>query len=160
MGKTTTTKKSGSFAGTVLLTALLAGTLDMLGAIINYMINGGKNPAVIFQYIASAVFGKAAFDGSTSMMIAGLVFHYIIALMFTLFFFLLYPKAKLLSANSFVTAILYGIFVWAVMTLIVLPLTKLAPVPFDAQKAAIAALILILCIGLPVVICTKKYYRK
>jgi hypothetical protein len=160
MEKTTTTRKSGSFISTLLITALIAGTLDMLGAIANYMINGGKNPTVIFQYIASAVFGKTAYDGSISMMAAGLLFHYIIAFIFTLFFFFLFPKLKLLSANSFLIAIPYGIFVWAVMNLIVLRLTRLAPVPFDLQKAAIAALILILCIGLPVVIGAKKYYRK
>ena len=61
----------------VLITALIAGTLDMTGATISYMINGGNGPTAIFQYIASAIFGKAAYDGTVSMMIAGLFFHYV-----------------------------------------------------------------------------------
>ncbi|CAN5486850.1 hypothetical protein BH10BAC2_BH10BAC2_11660 [soil metagenome] len=148
-----------SFINAVILTGLTAGTLDIIGAIINFMANGGKDPLVIFKYIGSAVFGKTAFDGSASMIIAGLGFHYLIAFVFTMFFFLIYPKVKLLSANSFIVAIFYGIFVWAAMNLIVLPLTKLSPIPFDMSKAGIAAVILIICIGWPVVTGAKKYYR-
>ena len=76
------------------------------------------------------------------------------------FFFLLYPKVKLLPGNSFITAIFYGIFVWAVMNLLVLPLTKLDPITFDIKKASVAALILIFCIGLPITLRAKKYYSR
>jgi hypothetical protein len=161
MEKTTARKSSASFIGAVILTALIAGVLDMLGAIISYTAAGGKKPIVIFQYITSAIFGKSAFDGSTSMMIAGLLFHFVIAFIFTLFFFLIFPKIKLLQGNTLLAAIVYGIFVWAVMNKIVIPyFTKLDPVIFDLKKASIAAFILIVCIGLPVVIAVKKYYRE
>ena len=76
--------KQSSFIKAVLITAIIAGTLDIIGAIISYTANGGKKPTVIFQYIASAVFGKSAFDGSVTMMSAGLLFHYLIAFLFTL----------------------------------------------------------------------------
>jgi hypothetical protein len=152
--------KQSSFIKAVLITAIIAGTLDIIGAIISYTANGGKKPTVIFQYIASAVFGKSAFDGSVTMMSAGLLFHYLIAFLFTLFFFLIFPKVKLQSVNSILLAIVYGIFVWAVMNRIVIPMTKLDPVSFDITKASIAAFILIVCIGLPLVISAKKYYRK
>jgi hypothetical protein len=47
-----------------------------------------------------------------------------------------------------------------VMNRVVIPyFTKLGPVPFDLQKAAIATFILIICIGLPVVMGAKRYYR-
>ncbi|QEC67239.1 hypothetical protein FRZ67_08000 [Panacibacter ginsenosidivorans] len=153
-------KNSSSFIKAVAITALIAGTLDMIGAIISYTANGGKNPLVIFQYIASAVFGKVAYNGNVSMILAGLFFHYLIAFIFTLFFFLLFPKIKLLAANTILLAIVYGIFVWAIMNRIVIPLTRLDHVSFDITKASIAAFILIVCIGLPVVIGAKKYYRK
>src|SRR5215212_936780 len=88
MEKITTTKKS--FAGTVLLTALIAGTLDMIGAIINYTAAGGK---------------KAYIEGA-SMIIAGVFFHYLIAFIFTLFFFWIFPKVKFLSANTILVAVI------------------------------------------------------
>jgi len=158
MEKTTARKSTGSFIGSVLITALIAGTLDMIGAIINYTAAGGKRPTVIFQYIASAALGKTA--NGTVGIVAGLLFHYLIAFLFTLFFFLVFPKIKLWKSNTIIIAILYGVFVWSVMNLLVLPNTKLDPISFDIKKAAIAAFILIVCIGLPVVIGAKKYYRK
>ena len=160
MEKTTARKTSGSFISAVIITALIAGALDMLGAIISYTTAGGKNPTVIFQYIASAALGKSAYDGSVGMMIAGLLFHFLIAFIFTLFFFFIFPKIKLLQGNAMLVAIVYGIFVWAIMNRIVIPyFTKLDHVSFDLKKASIAAFILIVCIGLPIVIGTKKYYR-
>ena len=161
METTTVRKTQRSFISAVIITALIAGALDMLGAIISYTAAGGKKPTVIFQYIASAAFGKSAFDGSVAMIIAGLLFHYLIAFIFTVFFFLIFPKIKFLSGNTILVAILYGIFVWAIMNRIVIPFfTKLNPVIFDLKKATIAALILIVCIGLPVVIGARRYYRK
>jgi hypothetical protein len=160
MEKTTARKNSASFISAVIITALIAGALDIIGAIISYTAAGGKKPTVIFQYIASAIFGKSAFDGSTLMMIAGLLFHFVIAFIFTLFFFLIFPKVKLLQGNTIIVAIVYGIFVWAVMNRIVIPyFTRLDPVTFDLKKASIAAFILIVCIGLPVVIGANKYYK-
>jgi len=71
------------------------------------------------------------------MMIAGLLFHFVIAFIFTLFFFLIFPKVKLLQGNTIIVAIVYGIFVWAVMNKIVIPyFTKLDPVIFDLKKAS------------------------
>jgi len=70
---------------------LLVGTLDITGAIINSLANNG-NPKMIFQYIASALFGKEAFAGDSLMSILGGVFHYAVAYSFTIFFFLIYPK--------------------------------------------------------------------
>jgi len=94
------------------------------------------------------------------MMIAGLLFHFLIAFIFTLFFFFIFPKIKLRQGNAILVAIVYGIFVWAIMNRIVIPyFTKLDHISFDLKKASIAAFILIVCIGLPIVIGTKKYYR-
>lgn len=160
MDEITQGQRSGSFIRAVVTTGLIAGTLDIIGAIVNFMVNGGKDPLIIFQYIASAVFGKAAFDGSAGPMIAGFLLHYLIAFIFTLFFFLLFPKIKLLQSRTIPVAIVYGIFVWVIMNKIVLPLTRLDPVSFDIMKASVAALILIICIGLPIAIGAKQYYRK
>ena len=159
MEKTTTRKTTGSFMSAVIITALIAGTLDMIGAIISYTAAGGKKPTVIFQYIASAALEKSFSYGSFGI-VAGLLFHFLIAFVFTLFFFLIFPKIRLLQGNTILVAIVYGIFVWAIMNRVVIPyFTKLDPVTFDLKKASIAAFILIVCIGLPIVISAKKYYR-
>ncbi|MEP6595489.1 MAG: hypothetical protein ABJA71_06060 [Ginsengibacter sp.] len=144
---------------TILATGLIAGTLDAIAAIINYTINGGKLPAGIFQYIASGAVGKQAFTGGTGMVVLGIIFHYTIAFAFTLFFFLVYPRINLLSKNKILTGIAYGIFVWLIMNLIVLPMSNIPSSPFNIKQAIIAAAILILAIGLPVSMIIGRYYQ-
>lgn len=161
MKNVTSNKTIASFWTAIAVTTLVAGTLDMIGAIISYTANGGKNPTVIFQYIASALLGKSAYGGGTGVIIIGVLLHYLIAFIFTLFFFIIFPKIKMLPSNTLIIAIVYGIFVWFVMNRIVIPyFTKLDPVTFDIKKASIAAFILILCIGFPVVTAAKKYYNQ
>lgn len=145
----------------VLLTGLLAGALDLSGACIGYMIDhDGKFPTKILEYIAGGVFGKDALTGGTTMKLAGLLFHFLIAMSFTFFYFFIYPKIKLLRKNVLFSAFIYGLFVWAVMNLLVVPNSAWhKPItPFDVAASAKAAFILILCIGLPVAYFAKKYF--
>jgi hypothetical protein len=142
----------------LVITWLVAGTLDALGAITSFLIKGGKNPEVIFKYIASGVAGRKAMTGGMDMVLLGIVFHYLIAFCFTLFFFWLYPHIKFFAQQPLLTGVIYGLFVWAMMNLIVLPLTKIKQPAFDLSKAAVSAGILILCIGIPVSLMANKHY--
>jgi len=146
----------------ILLTGLLAGTLDLSGACIGYMLDHqGKFPSKILEYIASGVFGKEAFTDGVSMKIYGLLFHFLIAMSFTFFYFFIYPKIKLLHKNIFLSAFIYGLFVWTVMNLIVVPNSAIhkSIIPFDFVASAKAAFILMICIALPNAYFAKKYYR-
>ena len=93
------------------------------------------------------------------MPLIGLLFHYIIAYSFTILFFLLYPSIKLMSKSMVLTAIVYGIFIFVVMNLLVLPLTKVTRAPIKFDKAAIATFILIVAIGLPLSFFARKFYQ-
>lgn len=141
-------------------TALLAGTLDITAAIVKYYIEKGKGPAPIFKFIASGVFGKEAFAGGKLMIVWGIVFHFMIAFIFTVILFLIYPRVIKWTKNKFITAILYGLAVWAIMNRVVLPLSHTPEFPFDITQAIIAAIILICMIGLPVAWIADNYYKK
>jgi len=144
---------------TILTAGLLAGTLDATAAIVNYTIEGGKLPSKIFQYIASGAVGKVAFTGGSGMIILGIIFHYTIAFAFTLFLFMIYPRLNFLSKNRILTAILYGIFVWLVMNVIVVPMSNVpAASSFNIKQAIIATVILIIAVGLPLSFLIGKYY--
>jgi uncharacterized membrane protein YagU involved in acid resistance len=99
--------------------------------------------------VASGLFGKAAFTSGTSMIVAGLVIHYIIAMAFTVLFFLLVKNTALLRRTRLVTGVLYGVFVWTIMNVLVLPITNAPPLPRTVSRDLQAMAILILCIGLP-----------
>src|SRR5437868_6245979 len=106
---------------TVLQTCLLTGTLDALAAIlISYKIP----PAVIFKFIASGWFGREAMAGGTSMILFGLIFHYLIAAFFAVALFWLYPRTVKLLKNKYLIGIIYGLAIWIIMNYAVLPMTN------------------------------------
>jgi hypothetical protein len=142
---------------TILITGLIAGTLDILAAII---ILAGGNAVGTLKFIASGAFGKAATDGGYEMAAWGLLFHYIIAMCWTAAFILLYPKLKFLHRNKWLNAIAYGIIVQTLMSFVVLPLTQIPPRPFSLWGFTENALILIFTIGLPAALAADWFYRK
>jgi uncharacterized membrane protein YagU involved in acid resistance len=152
---------SSSGPGKAILNAwLIAGSLDILSAFIKYMIEGKRNVEIILKYIASAILGKTAFSGGAGTATLGLLLHFVIALIFTVVLFWLYGRLKLVRFNPLFIGFLYGIFVWLVMNLLVVPNSKVtrAPGPFNWTQAVIGALILIVCIGMPVSLIARKYY--
>ena len=142
----------------VVLAGMLVGTLDILAAFTSFYLSTGKNPIpAVLKFIASGVLGRPALKGGAEMIALGLALHYLIAFLFTIFFFWIYKRWTLLSRNWVLTGIVYGIFIWLAMTLIVVPLSntpKLPPAPIG--KKIISILILITMIGLPLSYIAKR----
>jgi putative exporter of polyketide antibiotics len=135
----------------VLKVGLIAGALDITAACVQYMLKTGNNPVRVLVYVSSGVFGKPALaDGGAGYAIAGLVFHFLIALIFAAIFYVAWPVLKLLTTNRLLLGVIYGILVWAAMNLVVVPLSHVPQSPFNGWNAVQAALILIICIGLPI----------
>jgi uncharacterized membrane protein YagU involved in acid resistance len=144
----------------IIKAGLIVGTLDIVAAFIQFFIQTKNNPLIILKYIASGILGKEAFSGGGLVILLGLILHYIIAFSFTILFFWLFTKIKILSRSKIITGILYGIFIWVVMNLIVVPLSNIPARPFDIVNAIINAVILIVCIGIPLSFMANKFYRK
>lgn len=157
---TSTKKNSYLLVKTIAWAGLLVGSLDILAAIVNFKIATGKDPVLIFQYIASAVFGKSAYSGDSLMPILGLLFHFIIAYIFTIIFFIIYPKLKLYKFNAIVTGIAYGILIWVAMNVIVVPSSKIGKFNFKLSGFLLQASILIVMIGIPLSFIAKRYYLR
>lgn len=142
----------------VIKAGLLAGTLDILIAMIHYYLKTGKNAVVVLKFIASALYGKEAFARGDFMAGRGLVLHFIIAFGWTIFFFLLHPRVAWLAKNKIITGILYGVFIWLIMNLAVLPMTSVPKSPFNIVPALTGAIILVVAVGLPISVIANKYY--
>lgn len=134
---------------------LIAGTLDITAAVVQTLIYG-RDPVMMLKFIASGVFGTEALQGGVIYAALGLLFHYIIAWIWTWLFFTLYARLAFMRINAWLTGVFYGIFVWFVMNRIVLPLSNTPSLPFTLKGALIAASILILAIGMPLSIVAKK----
>ncbi|HET9054603.1 MAG TPA: hypothetical protein VFM90_10535 [Cyclobacteriaceae bacterium] len=144
----------------LLLTGLLAGTLDGLAAVILYYMQTGKDPLNVFRFIASGVFGVQAFSGGVTMALWGIVFHYSIAFGWAMLFFLLARKCLLLTKNWIISGVVYGVFVWLIMNLVVVPLSHV-PVKADPKEwpdILTGVSILVICIGLPVSFAARKHH--
>lgn len=144
----------------IIKTTVIAGSLDITAACIQAYISKGITPAIVLKYIASGVLGKEAFGGVYGIMALGLLFHFIIAFACTTVFFLLYPKLKILHHKILLNSLLIAVIAWAVTTQIVIRLSKIQPPVFNPGKAAIAAAILFVCIGLPISIAAKQFYNQ
>lgn len=144
----------------ILFAGFLTGTLDGLAALIlNYKVN----PGIIFKFIASGAFGKPAFAGGAEIIVAGVIFHYIIAFAFSAVFFLLYPFFYNGLRNKYLVAFIYGIAAWLVMNLGVIPLSKITMkggyhIPVGTILTGMATLII--CIGLPIVFIADRQNKK
>lgn len=145
-------------AATIIKAGLLAGTLDIICALVQFYIRTGKNPAAVLNFIASGVYGKDALVGGMPMALIGLVFHFIIAFGWTLIFFVFYPKIPLLAKNKIVSGFVYGFFIWLVMTRVVLPLSNTPKIPFNAAQAVIGIVILMFAVGLPISFIVSRFY--
>jgi hypothetical protein len=118
-------KKQG-LAVTIIMAWLAAGTLDILSAVI-FLSKG--NAAATFKYISGAVMGDVSLWKESSIWIFGAGFHYLIALCWTVFYFLIYKTVKLYKLHFIVSALLYGIFVFFIMQYVLVPLLGKPPLP-------------------------------
>lgn len=146
-------------AATIGIAWILSGTLDIASALIYYPLTTPATPVRILQGIASGVLGSQAFSGGLATAALGLALHYLIALIWAAIFFAACLAIPALTTAPVGVGVGYGVVVWIVMNLIVVPLSRVGrPLPTLGQ-AAIAALFLVLFIGLPNAFVTGGYFR-
>jgi hypothetical protein len=156
---TLTRTHNRSLIKAILLAGLAVGTLDILAASIQTLI-AGREPVGMLKFIASGIFGRAAFSGGTEYAFYGLFFHYCIATIWTIIFFLAYPRIPFLAKHKIIAGVAYGIFVKLGMTLVVLPLSNTPGLPNTVKGSIISTLILIVAIGLPLSFMAHRYYTR
>jgi hypothetical protein len=141
----------------ILITGFIAGTLDALAAGVVSQVSFTR----LFQFIASGAFGREeAFAGGTTMILWGILFHYFIAYFWTTLFFLAYPRVPLLQKNKYIVGLFYGVLVWLIMNLLVLPMSQIVQREFSWAGAIRGTVILMLMIGLPISIMANRFYKK
>ncbi len=158
---TSTSNSKPSVPKTILLAWLTAGCLDLLAAITVYsLIMQRVTTARLLQGIARGALGKSAYEGGIATALVGVGFHFIIAFCFTIFYFFIFPYIPFLRKQRIISGLLYGIFVWCVMNLAVLPLLNIANIPTKWDSITRGAVILMFCIGLPISLIVSQYYLR
>jgi hypothetical protein len=155
----TQVKQQPSPVGAIVIAGLIVGTLDILCASLQTLING-RSPVVMLKFVASGVFGPEILSGPDAYAALGLFFHFCIAMGWTILFFFLYPRISAMRKSKIVTGVLYGLFVQVLMSQVVLKLANTPPIPFRLQGQLIAAAILIFAIGIPLAFLADRHYKQ
>ena len=141
----------------VLYGTLVVGTLDALDAIVFFGLRSGAQPVRIFQGIASGLLGPAARQGGVKTAALGVALHYFIAFGIVLTCFLASRRVALLTRHPVIGGVLYGLVVYAVMNLVVIPLSKIGgPSMPPAAVLANGLLIHMFGVGLPAALAGKS----
>ena len=109
----------------IAITGLIVGTMDITSAIIITLLRGGTVMRLM-QFIASGLLGKQAFQGGLPIAALGLALHFLIAFGLVTVFYFASSRLAFLREYAVASGIIYGLVVFAVMNLIVLPLSAAA----------------------------------
>lgn len=129
---------------------LLAGGLDLAAAIISGFVRGTA-AQTIMQSIASGALGRAAFSGGMATAALGVALHFAIMLIIAAVFVTASHRLRWPARQPWFSGPAYGIAVYCVMSLIVVPLSA-APftISHEPMQVVQGVLIHILCVGLPI----------
>lgn len=143
----------------ILITTIIAGTLDITAACINAWLSNDVMPGRVLAYIASGIWGKAAYGGGAEMIFFGLLFHYMIVFFCVFCFFWLYARWSLLRRSIAANAVLIAFTAWLVTTQLVLRMSRITVPPFRVSDAVIAIGILIICLGFPIAYAASRFVK-
>ena len=136
----------------ILIGGLAAGAFDLTSAFITY---GWGVP----RAIASGLLGARSFQGGVASWILGVFLHFVIALAAATVYCLASRKLDFLKDHFFVCGLFYGIAVFLVMNLVVLPLSALPfkVGPFTVRALIQGLLVHMFLIGLPISFSLRKF---
>ena len=117
------TQPSSSPIKIAILGGLVLGTTDLTFACTFAGINSGASPVRVFQAVAAGVLGKASFTGGAAAAALGVALHYFIAISMALTYYAVSRRYPALARRPIACGIPYGILLYLIMNLVVLPLS-------------------------------------
>ncbi|MBA3651594.1 MAG: hypothetical protein H0W66_08990, partial [Chthoniobacterales bacterium] len=140
----------------ILIGGGIAGALDITYAV-GFSALRGVPPMRILQSVASGLLGAPAFEGGVATAALGLVLHFSIALAWAAIFYLASKAIPFLTRHPVVAGLFYGFLIYAVMNLVVLPLSAFPrKVSFPLLVLVTGLLVHMLCIGLPISLAVRR----
>jgi hypothetical protein len=135
---------------------LACGILDITAAFITWSLRG-VSPFRLLQAIASGLLGVAAFHGGWTTAALGAACHFFIAFSVATVFYTANRKLPFLTRRPILSGFAFGIAVYLVMYWIVMPLSRLQPMPLSLSRTAIAILTHMFCVGLPISLIARPH---
>ena len=145
-----TTRSAGRGAlSTIAITGILVGVIDGLAAVA-LTLAYHRPPLSGFQYIASALLGPEAFSKGVASALFGLLCHFFIALTWSAVIFTVHPLISKVIRGKVAKSVLYGLVIWSMMNLVILPITLVTQGPLTLTRIFTGAAILVVAAGAPI----------
>ena len=149
--------KQNGRARAIVAGGLAAGLLDLVDALVAYKLAFGMSPVVIYQFVASGLLGKAAYAGGPAMALLGLAIHFLIAFTAAAVFVLASERLPQLRRDAVGWGLAFGLAVFAVMTFVVIPLSRIGastpPLPLLVNGVLGHAFL----VGLPIALAARRF---
>ena len=141
----------------IVTAGMLVGVLDGLFAVALFVVAlKVTTPVRVFQSIASAVIGPSSFQGGLATAALGLALHFTVAHAWAAVYFLALRASSLLRrlveapVRAAVVGMAYGIVVWLMMNLVVIPFTRTRPTAVTARSFLPVLVGHMFVVGLPI----------
>jgi hypothetical protein len=138
---------------TILRAGLLAGVYDLAFVFVYFR---PADPTSVLRGIAAGLLGPEARRGGDATAALGLALHFTIALGAAAVFFALSRKLAVLARRPILSGLLYGVTVWLVMYLVVLPLSANPPKVFPPPTWRPLLFAHLVCVGLPIALTIRR----
>lgn len=147
---------SGALLRAILLATLIAGALDIAAAI---LLNLKVGPLIVLQSVAGGWLGREAYSGGWPTGLLGLASHFGLMLIIAAIYMTVASRSALLRRQWLVAGVVWGVVVWTVMALVVVPLSA-STLPAPDTRGIIQGLIVhILMVGLPMAWIARRAFR-
>lgn len=149
-----------SWGQALVASALIAGFLDITYAIVISYFRSGTRPSRILQSVAAGALGRDAFTGGTRTAAIGLGFHFLNAFIITAIFFAVASRVPALTRRPVLVGALYGIGVYLVMNLVVVPFSRIGVRPHPAPIVLLTGVLVhMFFIGVPIALGARRAFR-
>jgi hypothetical protein len=129
--------------------------LDGFGATIQLGLMGIK-PVRVWQGVASGLLGERAFQEGWLSGSLGLLLHFVIAFTAATVFVAASGRIPFLAQDYWISGPLYGVAVFLVMNLIVVPLSARPKRQVSSQAVVVQFIIHIFFVGLPIALAVNR----
>ena len=146
---------ASSLARPILLATLVAGTLDILAAILLTLFYG-REPANMLRYVASGPVPAATEWGAAGAAL-GLVVHFSLMAVMAAAFILAADRVPPLRRSPVTWGAVYGLATYVIMNLMVVPLRFAGAFPPSPRSVVTQLFCHIVLVGIPIALITPRH---
>ena len=146
-----------SLARPILIATLIAGSLDILAAVILSSIYG-NGPLPMLRYVGSGPFPGATGWGTAGSLL-GLAVHFTLMAVMAGVFIFAAVRLRMLWQRPLLWGVIYGLATYVVMNWVVVPLRFHAPLPPSTRAIVTQLFCHIVLVGIPIAMVTARHFR-